>query len=206
MLPGNPKSSINRFILLIVEGKDGLRFFQALLRHLNLLTEIEIKDFGGAGNLTAYLKTLRQTPGFDQVVSLGIVRDAESDTARALQSVCSSLGQANLAVPKQPLLIAEGNPKASVFVLPDCKGPGMLDSLCLQSVSGDPAIPCVDQYFQCVQQQGLTLPNNIAKARLHAFLASRGKPDLLLGEAADAGYFPWNSPAFDLLKQFLRNL
>jgi hypothetical protein len=44
------------------------------------------------------------------------------------------------------------------------------------------------------------------KAKLHAFLASRPKPDLLLGQAAHTGYLPWDSSAFDLLKQFLQAL
>lgn len=31
-------------------------------------------------------------------------------------------------------------------------------------------------------------------------------PDKRLGEAALAGYWDWDSPAFDLLKQFLHQL
>lgn len=200
------KSPITYSKVLVVEGGDAFQFFKAMLRHLNLLTEVEIRNFGEISNLTLYLKALKQTSGFERVTSLGIVRDAEANATSAFQSICRSLRQAGLAVPKQLQLTAQGVPKTSVFVLPDCRSQGMLDALCLQSVSNDPSILCVDQYFQCLQGQGLSPPGNIAKARLHAFLASRTKPDLLLGQAAHAGYFPWNSPAFDLLKQFLRNL
>ncbi len=46
----------------------------------------------------------------------------------------------------------------------------------------------------------------MAKARVHAWLASQIEPDKRLGEAAKAGYWPWDSPGFDRLKQFLQAL
>ena len=82
----------------------------------------------------------------------------------------------------------------------------MLETLCLQAVSGDPAMPCVRQYFECLQGKGVSLPRNLPKARLHTFLSSRETPDLLLGQAAREGYFLWDNPAFDQLKEFLRAL
>jgi len=44
------------------------------------------------------------------------------------------------------------------------------------------------------------------KARLHAFLASRSEPKFQLGIAADAGYWPWDSPAFEHIQAFLHSL
>lgn len=37
--------------VLLVEGMDAFQFFKALLRHLNLLSEIEIRNFGGIDQL-----------------------------------------------------------------------------------------------------------------------------------------------------------
>lgn len=37
----------------------------------------------------------------------------------------------------------------------------------------------------------------------HVWLASEVEPEKRLGEAAEAGYWPWTSPAFDALRQFL---
>lgn len=82
----------------------------------------------------------------------------------------------------------------------------MLETLCLQAVVSDPAIKCVDRYLECVAKRMGSLPGNRDKARLHAFLSSRPKPDLLLGQAASAGYFRWDHPAFDHVKQFLLGL
>jgi hypothetical protein len=93
-----------------------------------------------------------------------------------------------------------------VFLLPDNASPGMLEDLCLEAVASDPAAPCLDEYFTCVFQRGNRRPVEVAKARVHAWLASQLKPDLRLGEAAEAGYWPWNSPVFDQLRAFLRAL
>ncbi len=79
----------------------------------------------------------------------------------------------------------------------------MLEDLCLAAVQADPATPCVDAYFTCLQTQTGKLPNNLAKARAHVWLASRPEPDRRLGEAAQSGYWPWADPAFDPLRQFL---
>lgn len=197
------RSPITYAKVLLVEGADAFYFFKGLLIHLGLLSVVEVRNYGGGNDLTAYLDLLRVTPGFERVTSLGIIRDAEQlDATRVFRSVSDSLKQVNLPVPPQPLTLTDGLPAVSVFILPDCAGPGALETLCLQSVSGDPALPCVDEYFQCVQRQGHALPNNLLKARLHAFLSSRAQPNLRLGQAAHEGYWPWENVAFDLLKQF----
>ena len=117
--------------------------------------------------------------------------------------MCSILQNFGLAVPQQLMTIEAGIPSVSVYILPDCNRPGMLEDLCLDAVAGDLALPCVDDYLSCLQRQGIPDPTPQAKAKLQAFLASRDSPGLLLGEAADKGYFPWSQSAFDALKQFL---
>ena len=44
--------------VLLVEGNDAFQFFKALLRHLNLLSDIEIRNFGGVDGLD-FLETLK---------------------------------------------------------------------------------------------------------------------------------------------------
>jgi hypothetical protein len=190
-------------IQLLVEGKDAEIFFKALLRNLNL-GGIQVQDFGGKDELKGFLKALRNAPDFArQVVSLGIVRDAETDPKAAFQSVCSALRNASLAEPQQPTVRAGENPKVSVLIIPNAMTPGMLETLCLEALNEDPAMACVREYFECIQLKKGLLPNNMFTARLHAYLASCFKPGLRLGEAADAGYWPWDNPIFDSLKQFL---
>jgi len=192
--------------LLLVEGQDAFQFFKALLQHLDLLDKIEIRNYGGVTDWAAYLNTLKVTSGFASVTSIGIVRDAEANASSAFESVCDGLKQAGLHVPSQPGSMTSGRPRIAVFILPDCESSGMLETLCLRAVENDPGTLCVAEYFACLQRKGLSLPTNMPKAQVHAFLASRPKADLLLGQAAHAGYWPWHSQAFDRLKQFLRAL
>jgi hypothetical protein len=66
-----------------------------------------------------------------------------------------------------------------------------------------------EEHFQLLQDQALTTPAldaNVPIAKLHAFLASRYKPDLRLGTAAKAGYWPLHDDAFQPFRDFLQML
>jgi hypothetical protein len=93
-----------------------------------------------------------------------------------------------------------------VLLLPDGSTPGTLETLCLRAVSANPIVVCVEEYLQCVERGLGSVPGHRDKARVHAFLASRERPELRVGEAADAGYWPWDDPCFDHVKHFLRSL
>ena len=190
---------------LVVEGRDAEVFFYALLSDMRM-TDVQIQNFGGVSELRGFLKALRNMPDFAQVVSLGIVRDAVTNAAAAFQSVCSALSGANLPIPEQIMMPAGGPLRVSVLILPDGKTPGMLETICLQSVQGDPVMECIELYFECVQQRMSALPGNIPKAKVQAFLASRSTPGLRLGEAAHAKYWPWDSPVFDHVREFVQGL
>lgn len=83
----------------------------------------------------------------------------------------------------------------------------MLEDLCLAAVADDPAMNCVDEYFSCLGEQNVSLRESaIPKARLHAFLASRERPGLRLGEAAEKNDIPLDSPVFEPVTEFLRQL
>ena len=192
--------------LLLGEGVDEVRFFNALLKHMGI-SDIQVEQHGGKNNLSPYLKTLATpAPGFSAVVSLAVTRDADADPTAAFQSVSYALQAAGLSAPAAHGLNAGANPKVHVFILPDGINPGMLEDLCLAAVAGDLAYPCVDDYFRCVLATATRQPNNKAKAALHAWLASQAVPDKRIGEAAEANYWPWHDPAFLPLIQFLQAL
>ena len=167
---------------LLVEGRSSLLFCETLIQHLGL-SDVQLQNYGGIADLANFLKALRNLADFPtKVASLGIVRDADTKFTAAFQSVCSALRHAGLAEPPQVSIVAAGPPKVSLFLLPDCANDGMLEDLCLQAVGSDPAWACVDDYFACLQRQGVSLPRIIAKARLQAFLASRDRSDMQLGQ------------------------
>jgi hypothetical protein len=199
--------AITKTKLLLGEGKDEVRFFNALFSYLGI-TDVQVTDYGGKTRLKDYLEAIAQPPvtGFTSLVSLAITRDADADATAAFASACTALANAGLSVPGSHGLFVGSNPQVGVWILPDGATPGMLEDLCLASVQTDLALPCVDEYFQCIQQRAGRQPRNMAKARLHAWLASQDEPVNRLGEAAEKRYWPWNSAAFQPLIQFLQNL
>lgn len=194
--------------LLVVEGRDEQLFFEALLKHISL-SNIQIVPIGGKGNLRNNLLLLKISPNFQNVRAIGIVRDCDNQRTSAFQSVCDTLKKAELPVPQSATQFSRGNPRTVIMIMPPepIGTDHMLEDLCLTAIADDPAYSCVKQYFECLTGQGINHSKvAIAKAWLHVFLASKPKPDLRLGEAAQNGYWPWDSPVFDSVKTFLQNL
>ena len=200
-----PPVTIKQPKQLLAEGKDAASFFDAFLSHCNL-TGFQIQDFGGINELRGFLKALKITPGFVEIVtSLAVIRDAETDPTAAFNSVCSSLSAASLPVPTAPANLVHDSPKVGIYILPDPHSRGMLESLCLRAVSLDPVAPCLDLYFNCLRELG-HYPTNMEKARFQAFLASRLRPGLIIGHAAYAGFLNFGSNEYDSLRLFLTTL
>lgn len=191
--------------VLVVEGREEELFFGAFSKHLGL-QNLQILPIGGKEQLRPKLKALVLSPSFPEVVSLGVVRDANANPGAAFQSVRDALQAANLPAPERPLAPTGHSPRVTVMILPAESVPGMLEDLCLRAVAPDPAMLCVEQYLQCLQQQGLSLPHNVSKAKVQAFLASRPEAGKRLGEAAQAGYWPWDDATFEQVKNFLQQI
>lgn len=192
--------------LLLVEGGSDRQFFEALLGNLSPARFVQVESIGGKYGLRGFLRLLQNSPDYSKVESLGITRDADESSRTAFQSVRDVLTSAGLDAPTEPNMPTRGKPRVSVFILPDCKSRGMLETLCLSAVADDAAMACVDAYFKCLEDSAKLLPKSPDKARAHAFLASRERPELRVGEAAEAGHWPLESPVFAPLKSFLRAL
>ena len=200
-----PERSITRSKLVLAEGRDEEHFLASLLRHL-AIHDIEVHSYQGKDNLRRYLIGLMNTPGFAQVESIGVVRDADNNAAAAFQSVQGNLTAVGLPVPEEVLVAAGTTPRVTVFIMPGNADQGALEDLCLSALENDPAIGCVSDFMECIHQVVTNVPGNLSKAKMHAFLASREDPELRLGEAAQRGYLPWGNPAFNHLTGFVRSL
>ncbi len=196
---------IEREKVLIVEGQDEERFFGAMIEHLGL-GNIQVMGIGGKDKLRQSLRMLSRAPDFARVTALGVIRDADRDPSAAFQSVCDALRGAGLHAPETPLELVAGHPKVGVMIVPGESRPGTLEDICLESVAEDVAMPCVEQYFECLRGNGCDLPAHVAKAKVQVFLASRSRVCLRLGEAAQAGYWPWGAAAFKEVKGFLQRI
>jgi hypothetical protein len=196
--------------LLITEGDDDVRFFCALARHLGIVDAIQVTKMRGKYDLRNRLRTLEITTGFLSIPvrSLGIVTDADANYEDRFRSVTDALVDSGFPAPEHCFELTDSNPAVGICILPDPRkcATGELEDLCLKSVAKDPAIVCVDGYFNCLQEEGIELPKKLSKAKLQAFLASRKEVMLKLGEAADKQYYPWDNPVFDDVKDFLVQL
>ena len=189
--------------LLLGEGKEEEIFFSELIKIMNI-NDIEIISYGGKTNLSNYLKALKLIPGFSNLISLGITRDADENKDSAYQSVYDALKRYKL--PTSDNSENENNLISKIFILPDNQNKVMLEDLCFKSVADDNGISCVNSYFQCIQNNTQRQPKNMAKAKIHVWLASQIEPDKRLADAALAGYWNWNSEAFTPLKNFISSL
>ncbi len=207
--------------LLLVEGDDDKAFFLSLAKHLDIQSEIYIYNYDGRDKLDDALITLVNDPRFELLKHIGIVRDADFNTD-AFSSVRSRLLRANrinprhqLPVPVRVMESAGDELKLSVLILPD-KVEGMLENLVLNAFRDDPAMECVDQYFACLQDLGITFKQVIdPKARTRVFLSAKAVDDRYDHRTAEAWelayifrleWWSWNSPVFDIAKAFLRQL
>jgi hypothetical protein len=214
MIPRHPKGPLPPPVpvslakLLLVEGNTPMHFFEALLQHLGLDSEIEIRNYGGIRDLATYLATLIAIPTFQQFAkSVGVVRDAEDKPAAgARQSVENALAAASLTPQRNPSI------QTSIFILPDNTNPGMIETLCMEAVKTEAALAsvyrCVEDFFSCLSRSQIALPALpvLAKHHVQAYLAARPEAQLFPGLAAYRDYWPWANAAFQPLIGFLQAL
>lgn len=201
--PRIPPTPITLTKILLTEGDTPTHFCEAMLRHLNLNDAIEVRNFGGVGDLRAVLVALAATAEFKSLVcALGVIRDAEDDAAAARNAVAGAITAAGL-----PPHVA-----TSIFILPDNASSGMIETLCMDAVRSYPPLAaemaCLDEFFKCIEIAGVLLPAPLRRVKNHAqaFLATRPEAQMFPGLSAYRGYWPWDSQRFDALKAFLRSL
>lgn len=196
---------------LLVEGRTAEIFFREFTESLGLKEQVQVRGFGSLEDLTPYLEVFTGYKEFRESVSgLGIIRDAEDKPATAaFNSVCASLRASGLPCPEAMRRFTEASPHTGVFILPDCEAPGMLETLCWQALRAASGLAgqldCVDAYLACVRQTGGEIRNE-AKARVWSHLSAKGAFDPLVGRAAQAKTWDWQSPAFGPLREFLTSL
>ncbi|MCX8034276.1 MAG: hypothetical protein N3A00_03030 [Thermodesulfovibrio sp.] len=188
--------------VILVEGENDKRFIEEYAKFLNI-KEIQSINVGSKDNFSNGLKAI--LPNIDRIKCLGIMKDAEEDPDRSFRSIYTLLKNNNLPLPSNPLDIAGDNPAVIVLIIPHDR-PGSLETLCLDAISNDINMQCVSEYMECLSRQGFDI-NKLTtakrdKVRLQVFLASK-RPELRLGEAAQAGLFPFDSQEFERIKIFL---
>jgi hypothetical protein len=188
------------------EGGDDLAIATGVADSIGL-TGIRVERFLGKDKLRSFLKDVQTRPDFarNNVEAIGIIRDADEDGNAAFQSVCDALRENSFKAPNTNGGFTANGIKVGVLIVGPKGGKGMVEDLCLNSVSDRPEFSCVDDYFRCITQK-CDRRDFSSKAKVRVWMASHVDYDLRVGKAAEKGYWPWESPVFDPVKAFLRQL
>jgi hypothetical protein len=205
--------------LLLVEGKDEVVFFGALLRHMSI-DVFQILDLAGKDRLPRMFPALYRQ--LDRLRVYAIIRDAEISLENTFKSILSVLKTHGEPCPRTNRAFASkpGFPrKVGVFVLPGDSDHGMLEDLCLCTVEDHPAMPCVSAFMDCigkalprkppevaVSESRPYYPKNPSKATAMAFLAAMHEEVHRVGEAAEKHYWDFEHSRLAALRDFLREM
>ena len=202
-------SEIKENSLLLVEGKDECNFFKSLLKTMKI-DSIEIKDVGGKEQFADRISSVKNIRGFSKVTKLGFVRDAEDNYAKSsFDSVCHYLNLNGIVAPKNIGKVENiGKYKIGIFIMPNNKDKGMLESLCLQSIKNEHCYKEMEAYIECLKEfyKNSKKTFNIDKAKSQVYLASKVPIQNSLGLGALNGHWDFESSSFYEIKTFLNNL
>jgi len=208
-MTGRGPRAITARSVLAVEGEDERKFFEALLRHINVIG-VQIEPVGGKDQFRDKLPALLRTPGFYKadgssfVEHLALVRDKNGDDA--FESIANIVTKAGLIPPLRSGQFSEGSPRVGIFIMPGGNIAGtMLEDLCLEMVKDHPAMTCVRSFADCVQRLAGP-PRSPSKAKCQIFLAAQGEIVNSVGLGAQKGHWNLDAPCLDELKRFLLTL
>ncbi|MCY4474661.1 MAG: hypothetical protein OXC83_04420 [Chloroflexi bacterium] len=192
---------------LLVEGNDDLRVFRALIETKSV-SDIQIQVYGGKQNLKSFLRNFVEDDNFENVTSIGIHRDADTNANDAERSIHGTLDALSLPKPSSPLTIAQINDLPSIvyLVVPHYKNNGSIEDVCLDSVNDQDILGCVEGYMECLESVSPDEFVATPKARTYAYLASRKPYNLRVGEAADAGEWNFEAESFEPLRNLIELL
>lgn len=213
----NPKTKH----LILCEGIDEKLFFIWFLDYFkkkssldyNKYNEIQIEDIGGNGELVAQLGVWKLVAGFDDLKTVGIIRDAETDADAALKSIQHCFSYNGMPKPQDCFeLTANPNGGArTVFgILPGTKTDnkwdnGTLEDLCLKILNDSQSSEKIDLLSKYLEQAQVDFKYKIKhmhKARLHTYFSSN-EPfiGLKIGEATKCRAFDFESNALNNFKK-----
>lgn len=218
-MPRKTNTRILKENLIICEGRDEQEF---LIQYLNsaalsdtpgFSNDIQVIDFGGNSELRQKLAVLKNTAGFDQVTSLLVIRDAETNAEAACREIQHALEKNSFPVPQVPHYWEGDLFKVGFVLFPTCDNVvqnGTLEDLCL-SILSDPLaanlLEDIDIFLNQLENHHQRSFSRIFKAKLHTYFSVHNDyVSLKIGEAAAAGAFDWNHPALTSLKNFLKEI
>ncbi|MCI9435833.1 MAG: hypothetical protein HFH85_01450 [Lachnospiraceae bacterium] len=218
-MPRNTNTRILKDNLILCEGRDEQEF---LIKYLNssalsdiagFSNDFQVIDFGGNSELIQKLAILKNMDNFENVKSLMIIRDAETNAAAACHELQLALQKTDYPVPEKPHCWKGQAPKVGFILFPTCDHlvqNGTLEDLCL-SILADPSasdtLDGINTFLKQLEIRRQKPFGKIFKTKLHTYFSVQDEyVSLKIGEAAAAGAFDWNNAALYPLKSFLQEV
>ena len=197
--------------LILCEGNDEKYFFIWYLDYLikngnsKLDHIIQIEDIGGNEEIKKQLELWKLVSGFEQLKTIGIIRDAEKNADAAINSIIQCFSDNGLKVPDHPFSLGKSSdgPNTIYGILPgfddnDKLQNGTLEDLCLQILidkQSESKMDMIQGYLKALQTKFGYQIHHIHKSKLHTYFASDDKfIGSKIGEAARIGAFDFGSP------------
>jgi len=198
--PKEIKENIKK--LLFVEGNDEVNFFKKMFRDELDITGIQIYPTGGKDQFKEYLPIIVKQRNFDAIKRIGIVQDSDENTKARFDSICHHLKKNGICPPSKLSTFTKNFPSTGIFLLPNNSDNGMLETLCLQSVSDDEKFDCIDNFFKCLNDLDVDI-RNYHKAKAQVFLATQKKLIQHVGIGAQKNVWDFEAECMEALKNFL---
>ena len=199
-----PALSITQPKLILGEGIDEVRFFKALLAHLGIV-DIQVTDYGGKTKLSDFLQTLPAVPGFTQLRSLMVTRDADASYAAAYQSVCDGLKNAGFPDPSKSVLFRLASQRFTFTSCRTIRMPGVWKTFVSPRFILIRDFMCGSLFSVCSASRR-SKSDSFGKGSPSCLAGFPNHPDRRLGEAAEKGYWPWMVQAFQPLIRLIQSL
>jgi len=84
-----------------------------------------------------------------------------------------------------------------------------LENLCISSISEEPEINCIEEYFNCLDEININYGSNhphLYKAKVQVYLAKEEEGNIHMGIAADKNIWNWDNSTFEPIKNFIKSL
>jgi hypothetical protein len=194
--------NIEKQHLLLVEDDRAVDFFKAYLAHLDWLDVTDILPIGSGDKFEKNLSFIidKEIKNFKQLKSIGIVRDAKDDSVAIFESIKHSLESNGFDAPTNQGRSSTGSPLTRIIILSNENGRGVLESLCIKALEGDPSLVCVHKFFDCLKEKGVSQDvSEVDKAKIHVYLAS-SLPAKSLGDLVSSGVLSLDNRVFETLR------
>lgn len=202
--------------LILCEGVDALYFLIYWMEHMikqnDIFDSFQVMDAGGNDELPMFLNALKNVDGFENVHSLTVVRDAETNAHSAVRSIQSSFDNCGFPVPSAPCNCSSSNGgiKAGFVLFPSCGEvavEGTLEDLCLDILGmSDKGYlrQQSDLFLHSVRENTSQKHNRSHKNVLHTMLSATDKfVSMKIGEAAKAQAFDFDCAQLKSMANFL---